>query len=304
MPSYYSCDSDTESAQGNECQVSQGGLEEFKIGLSNVRVDLKKYGNVGCLVLSDGPLRAAQTKAQPSHRSSHVYGPDVYSIKICTGCSHNCSFCSVRLSRGRLKSKPLSQVIAEFREGIKLGFTKFGLLGTEIGIYGKDIQENLVGLIDRIMDAGTGHNFEIRLRNIHPRWVFENLTDLERLLDTGIITYMSTPVQSGSDRILELMKRSYNAEEMKHAAMTIKNSFPSVNLHSQVLIGFPGETDDDFCATLNLLKEIEFDGIEVYNFTPRDGTLAATMPNQVPYKTSLKRAYEICKTFDNALRMG
>lgn len=70
------------------------------------------------------------------------------------------------------------------------------------------------------------------------------------------------------------------------------------------MVGFPDETSDDFCATLNLLRELEFDGIEGYNFTPRSGTPAAMMPNQIPFKTSLRRAYEICGTFDQALRMG
>jgi tRNA-2-methylthio-N6-dimethylallyladenosine synthase len=135
-------------------------------------------------------------------------------------------------------------------------------------------------------------------------WLISNLVAFRGILDTGKISYISTPIQSGNDRILSLMNRTYNVEGIKHAIETINTNYPLVNLHTQIMVGFPDETTDDFYDTFNLLKKLRFKEVEVYNFSPRQGTLAAKMPNQVPFKISLKRAYEICSTFDYALRMG
>jgi len=302
LPSYCLYGSEMDQAGSNNSRFC-AKYKQTELQLSNLRTDLKTYGSLSSIYWL-ALLHILRQRRFSYHKTTHIYGSDVFSIKVSTGCLFKCSYCSVRLSRGLLKSKPIAEIVDEFREGIAAGFTIFGLLGTEVGSYGKDINESLLGLLENLILAGQDHKFEIRLRNIHPNWLITNLADAQRLLDTGIITYLSIPIQSGSDRILKAMRRGYQVESIKHAVGAIRSHFPQIHLHSQIMVGFPGETDADFDATLSLLQELQLNDIEVYNFTPRRGTVAASMPNRISYKTSLKRAYKICKTFDHALRMG
>jgi len=100
------------------------------------------------------------------------------------------------------------------------------------------------------------------------------------------------------------MKRGYEIESIEHAIGAIRNHSPRLHLYSQIMVGFPGETHEDFDAILSLLHELELNAIEVRNFIQRRGIVAASMPDQISYKTSLKRACKICKAFRQALRMG
>jgi len=224
----------------------------------------------------------------------NVYGPNTFCIKVSTGCLSACSFCAVRLSRGKLRSKPEDLIVEEFRRGLAKGYDTFGLLGTDVGSYGRDNGTTLVPLLDRLL--GESDTCRIKLRNIHPKYLIEMLSDLRGILHGGRIPYLNSPVQSGSDRILRLMRRGYESEAYLEAIRAVKGDFPGIDIRTQVMVGFPGETQEDFEASLSLVDEGLFDYVEVYRYQPRPGTEASGLEGAVPPRVTEERAHRMTMT--------
>lgn len=203
----------------------------------------------------------------------------VFFIKIVNGCVNNCSYCAVKNSRGFVKSKSIDDVISEFKMGLKKGFKKFALMGTDIGSYGLDIGSDLTILLQSLLSEMG--DFKIYLRNLNPARL-KALGDIFfNVIKSKKIKYIELPVQSGSNRILKLMKRNYSIEEYKNIVKKIREVNPSLIIRTQIIAGFPTETAEDFALTLKLLDDVIFDFIEVYEFSARPGTLAFKM-EQVP----------------------
>jgi threonylcarbamoyladenosine tRNA methylthiotransferase CDKAL1 len=217
----------------------------------------------------------------------NVFHPYSFCIKISTGCLTNCSYCAVRISRGTLKSKPLNKVVHEFEDGIAKGFTEFSLIGTDTGSYGRDQGITLVTLLRELLTRGG--NYQIRLRNIQPRFLIEMMPDLRDLFKSGKISYIGTAVQSGNNRILKLMNRKYTIEEYKEAIRLINEEFPHIQIRTQIMVGFPSETEEEYQDSVRLLDELSFDIVEVYLYSPRPNTKAAKIKEQVPRKVAEKR---------------
>ena len=203
-----------------------------------------------------------------------------YTIKISSGCTGACSYCTIRLARGSIRSKPISVVANEFDFGLKKGYTDFSLVGTDIGDYGKDQSSNLLELLT-ILDSRDEH-FTLRLRNVNPRWLIPSVEQFCELIKSKKIGYILSPVQSGSNRILERMNRGYNAEDYLEAIRRIRNVRPDICIKTQVIVGFPGETDDDFEKSTALFRTGLFDYIEVYPFTARPSTKAYDFEDTIP----------------------
>ena len=210
-----------------------------------------------------------------------------FCIKISTGCLTNCSYCAVKISRGELKSKPLNKVINEFEEGLTEGYTEFSLIGTDTGSYGRDQGITLVTLLRELLARDS--DYRIRLRNIQPRFLIEMMPKLQDLFKSGNISYISTAVQSGNNRILELMGRKYTIEEYKEAIRLINKEFPQIQIRTQIMVGFPSETEEEYQDSVSLLDELNFDIVEVYTYSPRPNTKAAKIKEQVPGKVAEKR---------------
>jgi MiaB/RimO family radical SAM methylthiotransferase len=220
-------------------------------------------------------------------KAINVYHPYSFCIKISTGCLSNCSFCAVKLSRGTLKSKPLNKVIHEFEEGLGKGYTEFSLIGTDTGGYGRDQGITLVTLL-REMLAREG-NYQIRLRNVQPRFLIEMMPELHDLFKTGKISYIGTAVQSGNNRILKLMNRKYTIKQYKEVIRHINKEFPHIQIRTQIMVGFPTETEEEYQDSVRLLDELDFDLVETYLYSPRSNTEAAKIKEQVPRKVAEKR---------------
>jgi len=220
----------------------------------------------------------------------NVFRPGSFCIKVSTGCLNACSYCAVRISRGRLRSKPIDRVIEEFEQGLAMDYTEFALLGTDVGAYGRDQGVTLADLLREMVEIPG--DYTIRLRNIQPKFLIEMMPELQQILGSGKIPYLSSAAQSGSDRILELMRRGYRIEDFKQAILTLKSQFPALQIRTQIMVGFPGETEDEFQDTLRLLDEGNFDFVEVYMFQPRPGTEAARMKDQIPEKVGRRRYHK------------
>lgn len=211
----------------------------------------------------------------------------IFQIKVSTGCLSNCSFCSVRISRGLVHSKSIEKVLTDFRNGLDKGFRYFGLLATDLGAYGRDIGQNLVDLlVELTKEKG---DYKIGLRNINPYFLSEMFEELRPIFASGKIWFLSSSAESGSDRILKLMRRRYKIQDFIEGIRILNNEYPNISLRTQLMVGFPTETNEDFQMTKKVIDELKFDWVEIYKFSPNNGTPAATMTNQVPEHTKAIR---------------
>ncbi len=212
---------------------------------------------------------------------------DIFYIKVENGCNGNCSYCSIRKSRGPARSKPADVIMDEFRDGLNQGFKKFSLMGTDIGAYGFDLGLSLTDLLKQILKIEG--DFTIRLRNVNPSYLKEMKNDLAALLKTGKISYIESAAESGSNRILKLMNRSYTIEEYKDCIKTIKQTDPGIVVRTQLIVGFPTETKEDFNRSLQLIDELNFDYVEVYRYNGYGETPSETIEGKIPSGTIRQR---------------
>lgn len=220
-----------------------------------------------------------------------VFNPQTYYIKVSTGCLDACSYCGVKFSRGKLRSKPLSAVIEEFDEGLANGYTDFALIATDLGAYGRDYGITLATLLEEMVKRDG--EYKIMLRNVHPRYLIEMMPDLWEIFRSGKISYLGAAVQSGNDRILRLMKRRYSVDDFKRTILTMNNEFPEIRLNTQIMVGFPSETDEEFSDTIRLLDDIHFDFVEVYIYQDRPRTRASKIEESVPRSVATRRFYRL-----------
>jgi MiaB/RimO family radical SAM methylthiotransferase len=237
--------------------------------------------------------RIRNAKYRKLWKTINIVQPNTYYIKVSSGCENACSYCAVKISRGAIKSKSLKKIKYEFIKGLESGYTKYALIGTDLGSYGKDIQTDLLELLkELILIQG---KYQIKLRNVHPRFLIENLKNLLDLLKSGKISHITTAIQSGSNRILSIMKRGYVIEDCKFAINSLKINIPNLTIRTQLMVGFPGETDSDFVDTCKVVNEGLLDFVEVYRFSPRPKTLSIEMPHQVPLEIAYKRKFMLKK---------
>lgn len=231
--------------------------------------------------------RAQKTKYKQLWDTINIVQPNTYYIKVSSGCENSCSYCAVKLSRGKTKSKSIKEIKKELIEGLNSGYEHFAFIGTDLGSYGKDIQTDLLTLLNEIVLLDG--KFDIKLRNVHPQLIISELQRFIKVIDSGKITHITTAIQHGSNRILKLMNRYYDISDCKYAFNYLKSRFPSLKIRTQLMVGFPGETKADFNETLNFIDEVNLDFYEVYKYSPRPRTLARKLPYQIPVAISAKR---------------
>jgi tRNA A37 methylthiotransferase MiaB len=195
----------------------------------------------------------------------------IFYIRISWGCLGNCSYCGIKKAIGTHKSKPLEQCISEFKNGLKAGYKNFVLTADDTGAYGIDKNNTLPELLDKITKIPG--NYKISIQSLHPRWVVRYIDDLEKIIRRKKIIHIDIPIQSGSSRILKLMHRYSNIEEMKNAFQRLKKSYPNVLLITDYIIGFPTETVEDYEQTLNFINDNYFTGF-IIPFSCKKGSKA------------------------------
>jgi tRNA-2-methylthio-N6-dimethylallyladenosine synthase len=216
-------------------------------------------------------------------------GPSAY-VSVMEGCSRRCTFCVVPYTRGREVSRPLADVIAEVQLLAAQGVKEVNLLGQNVNAYrgaGHDGKKaDLATLIHEV--AALDGIERIRFTTSHPL----NFSDSLLRAYAGVAklaTFLHLPVQSGSDRILSLMRRGYTALEYKQKIRRLREVRPGISVSSDFIVGFPGETEADFAATMNLITEVCFDQSFSFIYSPRPGTPAADFPDQVPDEVKHRR---------------
>ena len=201
-------------------------------------------------------------------------------VPIMYGCNNFCTYCIVPYVRGRERSREPEKILSEVKELVKNGYKEITLLGQNVNSYGKTLKEdvNFSKLLRMINDIEG--EFVIRFMTSHPKDCTIEL--LDTIKDCKKITrHLHLPFQSGSSRILKLMNRYYDRETYSNLIKEAKKRIPDVSLTSDIIVGFPGETYDDFCETISLVKEVEFSSLFTFIYSPRPETPAALMEDKV-----------------------
>ena len=202
-------------------------------------------------------------------------------VSIMYGCNNFCTYCIVPYVRGRERSREPEQILEEVRSMVAEGYKDITLLGQNVNSYGKDLDSNVdfADLLAQINDIPG--DFLVRFMTSHPRDASQKLFETMARCDK-VAPQLHLPVQSGSSRVLKAMNRHYDRETYLDEVRRLKELIPDIVLTSDIIVGFPGETQEEFEETLSLLEEVRFDSLFTFIFSPRVGTPAAKMDDPVP----------------------
>ena len=208
-------------------------------------------------------------------------------VSIMYGCNNFCTYCIVPYVRGRERSREPEQILEEVRSLVAEGYKDITLLGQNVNSYGKDLDSNVdfADLLAQINDIPG--DFLVRFMTSHPRDASQKLFETMARCDK-VAPQLHLPVQSGSSRVLKAMNRHYDREIYLDEVRRLKALIPDIVLTSDIIVGFPGETQEEFEETLSLLEEVRFDSLFTFIFSPRVGTPAAKMDDPVPMEEKKK----------------
>ena len=215
-------------------------------------------------------------------------------VSIMYGCNNFCTYCIVPYVRGRERSRKPEDILNECRQLVESGVRDITLLGQNVNSYGKDLEEQMdfADLLAAI--AQIPGEFLIRFMTSHPRDASEKLFDT-MASSPKIAKQLHLPFQSGSSRVLKAMNRHYDRETYLHKVSYAKSVMPDLVLTSDVIVGFPGETAEEFEETLSLIQQVHYDSLFTFIFSPRAGTPAATMEDPTPKEEKNRRFDRLCE---------
>ncbi|HPU35647.1 MAG TPA: tRNA (N6-isopentenyl adenosine(37)-C2)-methylthiotransferase MiaB, partial [Bacillota bacterium] len=209
-------------------------------------------------------------------------------VTIMSGCNNYCTYCIVPYVRGRERSRRPEEIIAEVKALAQNGFKEITLLGQNVNSYGKDLEERLdfAELLKRLEEIERIER--IRYMTSHPRDFNDQL--IETIASSSkVCEHFHLPVQAGSNKILKKMNRGYTREDYLNLVAKIKTVLPRSTITTDIMVGFPGETDDDFEQTLDLVRQVRFDSAYTFIYNTRQGTPASKMAEQVPEENKRQR---------------
>lgn len=209
-------------------------------------------------------------------------------VNVSYGCNNFCTYCIVPYVRGPERSRRPEAVLAEVEEAVREGYPEVMLLGQNVNTYGRDLDGPIsFAWLLRAVDKVDGL-VRVRYTTSHPRDFTEDI--IRAVKDTEkVCEHFHLPLQAGSDRILARMNRGYTAEHYLRLIEKIRSLIPEASITTDLIVGFPGETEEDFQATLDMVEKVRFDAAYTFMFSPREGTAAATLPEQIPLATKKER---------------
>lgn len=215
-------------------------------------------------------------------------------VSIMYGCNNFCSYCIVPYVRGRERSRSSSEILRECEELVLNGYKEITLLGQNVNSYRSDM--DFPTLLSKV--AEIEGDFIIRFMTSHPKDASEALIDVMSKHKEKIAPHFHLPLQSGSDRILKMMNRSYDLKRYLSIVDSLRSRIPDISITSDMIVGFPSETDEDFEKTLEVMRTVRFDMVYSFVYSPREGTKAAKMAEQVDKKTKTIRIERLLKLQD------
>ncbi|MHA2493842.1 MAG: tRNA (N(6)-L-threonylcarbamoyladenosine(37)-C(2))-methylthiotransferase [Candidatus Hodarchaeales archaeon] len=229
---------------------------------------------------------------QPRLRRSSLSGI----IQIARGCQSSCSYCIVKKVMGQIHSYPPEQIVEEVKTCIQEGCREILLTAQDLGAYGTEIETSLSDLLGKILPE-LPQNARVRLGMLNPGNLWADLDKLLKVISCeSVYSMLHLPIQSGNDEVLQRMGRSYSVSRFRDIIKQIREVNPSISIHTDIIVGFPGETEEAFKDTLDLITWLEPDVVNVSKFSPRPGTAAAqykTLPSHV-VKARSKALADLC----------
>jgi tRNA-2-methylthio-N6-dimethylallyladenosine synthase len=226
-------------------------------------------------------------------------------VSIMQGCNMHCTFCIVPQTRGVERSRSINDIVAEVRELVSCGVKDVTLLGQIVNLYGRhefpkiDNKSPFVQLLEGV--HGIDGLERLRFTSPHPIGFREDLIGTYRSLPK-LVDHLHLPVQSGSDRILKAMHRTYTAEKYVDLVRRVREARKGIAITTDIIVGFPGETDDDYLETRKLVEQVQFDNAFVFRYSPRRDTPAAEMPNQVDERIKEARNHDLLELVNDCAR--
>ena len=271
--------------------------KQIIVGGCMVEVDPKKLDNIGPNCSWIGPHQLNKTadvvKSAVAGDVVREFGfsdepkvcvpkirqdPYVHVIQICEGCLGACTYCCTRFARGHLNSYPIADIVAEARDAIEDGCVEIQLTAQDTSAFGKDTGERLSDLIKEV--ANLDGDFKVRVGMMHPKNIGDDLDDLiEAFKLPKVYDFIHLPIQSGSDKVLREMRRNHTVEDYKKIVYRFKEEIPDITVATDIIIGYPTETEEDFMQTADLIREIKFNLIHLSKYQDREGAISSSLEN-------------------------
>ncbi len=212
-------------------------------------------------------------------------------LKIQDGCDNFCSYCLIPYRRGRSRSRDHETILKEATSLVKNGYQEIVLTGIHVGGYGKDLEsDSFSSLVKDLLDIKD--LYRLRISSIEESEIDDEMIDLINNCD-NLANHFHIPLQSGSDTVLKRMSRKYNKEQFLNKIRMIQKACPNVAITTDVIVGFPGETEEEFLETYEFIKECGFNMLHVFPFSSREGTVASRMPNQIDPRIKKERTLKL-----------
>ncbi|XP_055263261.1 threonylcarbamoyladenosine tRNA methylthiotransferase [Moschus berezovskii] len=222
--------------------------------------------------------------------------PLIEIISINTGCLNACTYCKTKHARGNLASYPIDELVDRAKQSFQEGVCEIWLTSEDTGAYGRDIGSSLPALLWKLVEV-IPEGAMLRLGMTNPPYILEHLEEMAKILHhPRVYAFLHIPVQSASDTVLMEMKREYCVADFKRVVDFLKDKVPGITIATDIICGFPGETDQDFQETVKLVEEYKFPSLFINQFYPRPGTPAAKM-EQVPAQVKKQRTKELSRVF-------
>ena len=207
------------------------------------------------------------------------------------GCLGNCAYCAIKNAKGGLSSVPAEKIVETFRKGLADGHKRFILTADDTGAYGQDIGTDLPSLLEQIL-AIEG-DYKLNIYHLEPNWLIKYFDFFKKVFSSGKIDVIFAPIQSGSDTILKAMRRPYKVDDYLHCIRELRKELPSLKIWNQFIVGFPGETEEDFNGSLRVLDEVSFNVVQAFEYSDRPGTSATKMDGHIAPEVMKKRMKKI-----------
>ena len=247
-------------------------------------LEQKKYQNQ--VILEENYMEKPSGITITRDNRLHAY------VNIIYGCNNFCTYCIVPYVRGREKSRKPEDIYGEVNKLVDMGYKVITLLGQNVNSYGKDL-ENKVTFAELLQNiCNIEGDFEVRFMSSHPKDLTMDVIDVIAS-NPKISRAIHLPVQSGSNNVLKAMNRNYTREKYLSQIKAIKEKIPGVMLSTDIIVGFPGETDEDYMDTVDLIREVKYANAFIFIYSKRKGTVAEKMDNQIPLNIKRERIHNL-----------
>lgn len=214
--------------------------------------------------------------------------PLIHIVQICEGCIGACTFCCTRFARGPINSYPIEDIVKDVENAVRNGAKEIQLTAQDTGAFGFDTGEKLSDLINQV--AAVDGNFKIRVGMMHPKNILNDVEDIvEAISNEKVYNFIHLPIQSGSNKVLEEMNRNHNVEEYYEIVNKFKEKIPDITIATDIIVGYPTETDKDFDLTCKLLKDIKPSLIHLSKYQHRKGAISSSL-KEIPKSVMKERS--------------